>query len=356
MPHAKLAPSSAARRMSCPGSRALEEKYPETGITPESAEGTAAHWVVECYLREDFTLHPVAPNGEPITEEMHTGADIFYHAVRTQSQINIEQRVDVSNVHPDCWGTPDCWYIDNGVLHVLDYKYGHGFVEVYQNWQLLEYAAGLHASESFDSVTMTVVQPRSYTQQGPVRSWTITRKELETYIGRLQRSEHLASEDNALCVPSPQCKNCRGRHACDALKNTVGDIVDAATARTSWELTPLQVGASLKNLRAAAALLDAHITGIEEQARAMITAGTYVPGFVLKPGSSREYWTKPVEEILAMGELLGLELSKPTQLVTPAQARKAGLDEGLLSAYSERKAGSLKLTEVTNAGGVFLNE
>jgi hypothetical protein len=55
-------------------------------------------------------------------------------------------------------------------------------------------------------------------------------------------------------------------------------------------------------------------------------------------------WTKPDGEVLALGELLGLTLSKP---MTPTQAGKAGLPKDILAAYAARSAGSLKLTKAS---------
>src|SRR5271168_2300972 len=170
MLHAKLAPSSAARRFACPGSRALEEKYPQITESMASREGTAAHWVAQQYLAGNYTMPATTPNGEPITKEMFEGADLYEHEVKWvagEHELHIEEKIDISNIHSECWGTPDCWTIINDHLHIFDYKFGHGYVDVFENWQLLEYAAGIALQVSISKVTMTIIQPRCYTKESP---------------------------------------------------------------------------------------------------------------------------------------------------------------------------------------------
>lgn len=359
MLHSKLAPSSAARRVACPGSRALEARFPEVIESSASREGTAAHWVAQNYLAGIYAMEAVAPNGEPITKEMMEGADLYEHEIKWANKdgggtLHIEERVDISNVHPDCWGTPDCWFIVDSTLHIFDYKYGHGFVEVFENWQLLEYAAGVaKTAGTVTKVTMTIIQPRCYTREGQTRSWTITAAELYRYIGILQQAEALASDDNAICIPNPECSNCLGRHACTALQYTAGRQMDVVKTHGYHELTPMQTGLELKHFRQVAQLLEARLTGLEEQAKSMIARGELVTGFKLEPGQGREHWSKSIPEVLIVGELMGIDLTKPAEAITPVQARKLGLDDSVLKEYSQRIAGKLKLIEDNSASKVF---
>jgi len=357
MPHSNLPPSSAARRVACPGSRALEAKYPETIESEASREGTAAHWLAQRYLLGDYEHYETAPNGEPITKEMREGADLYEHEIKwicnDPGQLHIEERVDISNVHPECWGTPDCWLVVNDTLHVFDYKYGHGYVDVFENWQMLEYAAGITQNVECNAIQMTIIQPRCYTVGGPVRSWTISVLGVQVYIDKLKDAEFLASQENALCVPSPQCSHCLGRHACTALQRTVSRDLDVIKGYGNLELTPVQTGLELTRLRAVAKLLDARTTGLEEQARSMITRGERVVGFKLESGQGREIWIKDAAEVITLGELMGLNLAKPPEAITPLKARSLGLSDDILKAYSQKTSGKLKLIEEANASRVF---
>lgn len=358
MENAKLSPIRAARRAVCPGSRILEEIYPPEGTSVFAREGTAAHWVAHRYLLELYLLPEIAPNGETITQEMRNGALLYEKTIKSISRTDLhtEEKININNVHPDCWGTPDCWVIDKDTLYIFDYKYGHGYVEVFENWQLLEYAAGISLKAGFDKITMIIVQPRCYTKNQQVNSWTITRAALYNYIEHMKDFEHKAMSSEAKCIPSPQCTFCSARHVCKALQDTAYQQLDVIKNNEHHVLDAKQTGAELKYLRNVSNLIEARMTGLEEQAKSMINRGLFVPGFRLESGLSRECWTVDSEEIVTLGELMGLDLVKSREIVTPNQARKLGMSEDILKQYTHKVSSKLKLVEVTDAARVFKND
>ena len=359
--HSKLPPSSASRRVACPGSRRLEELYPEDHETEHAREGHAAHWLASEVLKaEDGYIYPShTPEGEPITEEMIDGARLYRdhiwgmtaaHELTSRSAFFIEERLDISSIHPDCWGTPDCWVQLGCEIHVWDYKFGHGFVEVFENWQLIEYAAGIVQALDLNGLqdqhtffVFHVIQPRSYDRHGPIRSWKIRASDLRGYFNILRDAENLAALDSVPCVPNPECRYCLGRHACVALQRQAYEAVDLSILNTPLKLTPTATGVELKMLKGAAKFLDARITGLEEQAKAMLTRGDRVQNFALEQGYGRENWKIPAEEVVAFGELMGIDLKKPVAVITPKQAIKAGLPEEPVKGMTVRSLGAMKL-------------
>lgn len=364
--HALLSPSSASRRVACPGSRQLEALYPGFDIdSPASREGTTAHWLCAWWLHvyPDIAEPPADHAGEPITREMIDGAKLYAdHILGTcgegnRSDLQIEKRVDISIIHPECWGTPDCWYYRGDALHIWDYKYGHGLVEAFENWQLIEYAAGiLHSLKLLNAdrgiyfssnpkiqVHLHIVQPRNFHHEGPIRSWVTTIGELLEYFRRLRAAEHLAMSLETFCTPSPECTYCTARHACPALQEAALTAVDVAMQNNPHELTAASLGTELRYLRHAAGLLDARLTGLSEQALYAIKRGTRVPGFAIEESAGRERWTIPADEVIAMGELFSHDLRKPAETLTPRQAISAGLPMELVQANVERSRGTLKL-------------
>jgi hypothetical protein len=144
--HSKLPPSSAARRMACPGSRALEEAHGMNDPTDASNEGNLAHTVAAMALNDKIDVSKdMAAN---FTDEMHEGAKYYLDTVKRFLSLHtvvVEEQVQCTSIHPDMWGTPDAWGIDEDMnLHVFDYKYGFTPVEAYENWQLLAYACGVY--------------------------------------------------------------------------------------------------------------------------------------------------------------------------------------------------------------------
>lgn len=363
--HSILSPSSAARRVACAGSRALESLYPDDEQSPHAREGEAAHFAAARGIIEKPTHGnnlPVAwaPNGEMITDEMIEGAEVYRKHIfdvlnklvgkLDLGYLVIEKRIDISTIHPDCFGTPDCWLFYGNDLHIWDYKFGHGYVEVFENWQLIEYAAGILEFIGINGITdrhtrvhFHIVQPRSYHRLGAIRSWEIIAADLRPYFNILRDAEAAAMHPGALCRPSPECTYCRGRHACQALQLSALSAVDVATSNGALELKPAQVGAELRILKRAADLLDARITGLSEQATSIVKRGGRIPHFKLEEVIGRERWKVPIEEVVALGEFFGQPLTKPAEAITPKQAIKAGIPESVIATYVERPRTGMKL-------------
>lgn len=356
--HFPLSASSAARWVACAGSVKLCASYPSED-TPKSLEGTAAHWVASETLlgKPQPQVGSLAPNGVEITEEMLDGADLYVtdvlNATKGGGELHVEQTMGCRLIHPDCGGTPDAWHHNSGKITIWDYKFGHGFVDVYVNWQLMVYAAGVLETlgvvngsgidDSFFTFSFRVIQPRNYHRDGPVREWTIRADDLRAYFNILRAAAEAAwLRVDAKCTPNPECANCSARHVCEALQQTGFEGMDFAAGSTPLELSNDALGTELTLLYHYLDRLDARKTGLEEMAMAAIKAGNVVPGFALNSTTGRLGWTKPVEEVIALGQMMGVEVSKPG-VITPTQAIKAGLPDTLVAQYSGRPPGSLKL-------------
>ena len=342
--HAPFAPSSLSRLMACAGSYELVRHYPEEEEGQAAKEGTAAHWVAERLLTdgEAVPVGTIAPNGIAVTEEMTEGAELYVRTVRRLVPIGgmVEQRIN-TGLHPDCWGTPDFASIDaDYVIHIVDYKFGHRFVDEFENWQLIAYAWGVvsttHPSADEDTdVSLTLVQPRCYDRRGPVRTWRLTVGELREYAKRARA--HLAAVSQGElreCVTGSHCYECPARRGCSALQQAGYLACDIVGQPEPLDLPPDALGLELAYLQRAADLLKQRIAGLEEQATATLQAGTAVPGWHLQRGQGRERW-KPGIDVDSLGKLYGIELTK-TEPITPTQARKKLPDATLLDAQTER--------------------
>jgi hypothetical protein len=356
--HALLAPSSMNTVMRCPGSIQLARLYPEDEDSQDAREGTASHWAgSELLAGHTVDVGQVAPNNVTLDADMIEGAEMYVRAVREVVPVGgyIEERVDISYVHPFMWGTPDFWHYDpiQRVLYVFDYKYGRRFVEVFENWQLIAYAAGIMWSLALDDRETTVhfgiVQPRAYHRDGPVRTWRVRGVDLRALINILAGGAEAAVRldgtfnPDAKCVVNPGCRDCTGRRACPTLQRAAMADVDLAGAPVPFDLPPAAVGVELRMILHAMDTLKARASGLEEQAKAAMISGTDVPWFKLERGESREKWLRPIPEILALGTLLGLPLAKPPEAITPTQARKLGLSPELTATYAGRTSGEMKL-------------
>jgi hypothetical protein len=367
--HAFLAPSSAFRWVRCALSASLEAAYPEIEASPSSLEGTAAHWAVQMLLQgTPVALDMQAPNGIAVTQDMLEAAEMVRDDILATlgpdwaQYLVVERRVQIPRIHPTHnWGTPDyrAWSrLNNGrlCLHVWDFKYGHGIVEAFENWQLIDYAAGLLGEAGIDGlqdqetvVDMCVIQPRAFHREGPVRRWRVTASDLRAHFNQLSNQARKALAADPEAVPTPEgCENCQGRHACEALQRAAYAAADRGAHYGALDLPPHALGLELRSLKRAQALIEARVSGLEAEAIAKIKRGELVPFWMLESTPGRLAWQKSAAEILALGQMLGLDLAKPQEVITPTQAKaaaKAAKIQGeIFDAFASRPAGTAKLT------------
>lgn len=368
--HAFLPPSAAAAWVACALWPTMNQRYPETDDKPAAREGTAAHWTFEEMLyRRPIDAGHVAPNGVAVTGEMIEGAEMYVAAVAeayasmSVSHYHVEERIDIPDVHPANWGTPDTWLFGHNPtsgrarLVLPDYKFGHEFIEVFENWQLVDYACGiLHALEIDGSgdewvdVELVIVQPRAHHKDGPVRRWMTTAAALRPLFNKLRNAAEAAHQAAPEARPGPDnCKHCPGRHACEALQREGYKTAAVAGMSVPIEMTQEAMGLELKMLQRAVALAQARASGLAEQIEHALLAGKPSPHYAMVPSVARLGWNRPDAEILALGQVLGVNLAKPAEAITPTQANKL-LDPAVLGLYSHRPRGSLKLEPVDVAG------
>ena len=377
-----LAPHSAARWVGCTGSVKLSEQFPAvpTEQQSESAlEGRAFHEVGQRIL-ESFKsgvegelvgrhelVGELSKDGVLITDEIYDAAleysnDVLKFCNRTGSlrSLHVEQRIDLSSVYDEMYGYCDAWCFSEstGELVIWDAKYGHRSVEAFENWQLIAYAKGIleqlgingHAEQHI-KISLRVAQPRVYHRDGCVAVWDVTASDLRGYFNSLVAAADEAYSDNAKCVVSDQCYYCPARYACDVFRNSTMGLIDYVGDVTGSSLSGHELSILLRILRRASKQVKALLSSYEEQATAQLRQGDTVPGYGIEQGYGRQRWRKdtPIEEIIMMGELLGVDPRKPVDLDTPKKLIKLGIDESVISLYSETPSTGLKLVEMSNA-------
>lgn len=259
--HAKLAPSAAARWLRCPGSVRLSADIEETP-SAFAAEGTAAHMLAEKCMESGFdaerfagwTVNTTAKDpkmavqqGWPVDDattfrvdaEMVEGVQLYLDVVREiaagADEWEIEQRLDMSAIVPDVFGTGDfIAYVEKHRetgkrrITIADLKYGKGVpVDVEHNVQELTYAIGVVAryhNRGVDEVELVIVQPRAPHRDGPVRRWVTDTVTLFDHIVALQNAAEVAATDDAPFNPGDACKFCEAAGKCNALYERVMEI------------------------------------------------------------------------------------------------------------------------------------
>lgn len=176
MKHAYLGASSAHRWLVCPPILQFEAEVKDRQ-TSYTLEGTDAHTLAELKLLEfkgeDVTteIEDFRAESPYYDEEMEEATTLYRDLVveqfntHTNPRIELEVQVDFGKWVPEGFGTSDVVIISDGVIEIIDLKYGKGVpVDAYQNPQLMLYALGAFdlydMVYDFDRIRMTVVQPR----------------------------------------------------------------------------------------------------------------------------------------------------------------------------------------------------
>lgn len=364
--------------VACNASVQLQAQIPEQPETEEQAEGTVAHSVAMMAAGGGLP-HKVGDvieyNGRKwaVDLDMVNGARVYAEALGgPHGNLRLEDAVQCSRIHPTaCYGTPDAWrYIREGtgplgkpVLRIGDYKYGHRFVEVFENFQLVAYAVGVVERLNLESLgddlilELILVQPRAYHKEGPVRKWRTTVGEVRPLVERAAAAATAALAVDPKATTGEHCIDCRARHICVTLRHAVANIVDYSGTAELAPLDAIAMGHELRILEDAADRLAARRTGIAVQVEAALRAGQRVPGYVLEPGRANMAWMvdAPIAELAAMGDLLGVDIRKPLAVCTPTQAIDSGIDKEIVSQFAHRPPGALKLKaeSITTARKAF---
>ena len=242
--HALLSPSAAHRWINCAAAPRLEEGIEDKG-SDYAAEGTLAHAYCAKKLKEYIGL-PTDREQEEIAElneQYHTGemdeyTDTYkvivlekYNAARAatpDAQLLIETRLDFTDYIPEAFGTADAIIIADGVMEVIDFKYGKGVkVSAEANPQMMIYALGAYTRFAFEyrieQVRMTIVQPR-----------IDNLSEYELSVGELMRWTDETLRPAAIAAykgdgpqnPGEWCRFCKVKNQCRALANQCTQLAE----------------------------------------------------------------------------------------------------------------------------------
>lgn len=339
--HAVLSASGANRWINCPPSARLEEQYGEQKTSVYAQEGTVAHELSELYIRHDILnnildadfdsgLERIMAN-ELFDTEMLEVIPIYVDYVATEVRAaketnqfaiaEIEQQLDLTKYVPESFGTADCVIINDGMMEVIDLKYGKG-VPVYatHNVQLMLY--GLGALRKYDtlfdivSVKLTIVQPRI----DNISSWEISTEDLLSWAAdELIPVAKLAFAGKGELNAGDWCKFCAIKNRCKALYQKNIEL-----AKYDFKEAALLTDEEIADILEKTPALVEWASAIHEYAQERaIHQGKIWPGFKLVRGVSRRKWVdeeKAAEAILAKmpeateDDIYNLKLKSITEL------------------------------------------
>lgn len=302
--HALLGASSAARWIACPPSARATEGLP--GETSKYAEeGTRAHELCEKALRYKLAKWEAGIPFDLLSDwaQQSMPTEMFNAVCRYTSFIHelwvgfpcrpgvfIEQEVDVGQWVPGGFGTCDCLLIGDGILHIIDFKYGQGVpVSPEHNPQLMYYALGAYALfdgiDEVDTVRLSIVQPRM--QEEP-QTWELPLADLLTWAREvLQPAAELAWKGEGVYHPGGHCRFCKAYPSCRAWQKQYGPLAGFEPYPEPATLSDEELGEWLQKLEG----LAAYAKDLEEYAQQALLDGRSLPGWKLVQGRSTRKWT-----------------------------------------------------------------
>jgi len=331
MKHALLGASKAHRWMQCPGSITLEATLPEQESF-YAAEGTAAHALAEeCLLKQKPPEHFIGVEFEGfiVDDDManHVATYVDFCNSQESDESHVELRVDYSEWATGGFGTADYVTLHDGVLHVIDLKYGQGLkVNANRNEQLMLY--GLGAAYKFidkvDTVSMTIVQPRL----DHIDTYSMRAKDLFTWAEDVVKPAALAtmSQDPAYNPSKKACHFCKAKPTCRALAkhnysltlSNFDNLEEPLLVQVPHTLNVEEISNLLPKMDA----LISWAQGVQKHAHKLLLDGGILPNHKLVAGRGQRKWldTEIAEEQLI--QMLGND-AYVSKLISPTQAEKA---------------------------------
>jgi hypothetical protein len=343
--------------MRCAGSVVLEADLPDIGNS-YAREGTAAHEVAALVLekRVDRASDLIGKkvefeDGEETVQWLVTAdmADYvqsyvdFVREIADGHTLLIESSVPICHMTMEegATGTSDAVVIDhiNRRITVIDLKYGMGVhVDAEENEQAQMYALGALELYStvceFEEVELIIHQPRL----NHVSRWCIPVAQLREFEGQVTRAAlnvDRAIRYGAEAYLSPgekQCRFCRAKAICPALRAEVTEIVGGSAASTVDEFAaflPQKVDMLIGDnylpiAMSKVGLIEDWCKAVRAEVERRLLAGQKVDGFKLVQGKrgNRRWTSEEAAEKLFKSFRMRIDEMYDLSLISPAKAEK----------------------------------
>ena len=312
--------------MHCTAAPRLEATAPDTESS-YALEGTLAHAYCARKLKTFLGLSTADEDREiaQLNEQYHTGEmDEYTDTYKTivlekfnaakkitrDARLLVEVRLDFTDYVPDAFGTSDATIIADGLMEVIDFKYGKGVRgSAVDNEQMKIYALGAYLMHCFEyginRVRMTIVQPRI----DNLSEFEMSVDDLLRWAEEELRPKAVeAYGRHGVQVPGEWCRFCKVKCVCKALAEQCADTAAHDDPRL---LTPDQIAADiLPRLD----IIKSWVSSVEEYALQQALSGVSYPGFKLVEGRS----VRKITDDRAVISLLAGEGYDESEFMKPA--------------------------------------
>ena len=297
--HAYLSASASHRWLACPPSAKLCAQEEDRG-SPYAAQGTCAHELGQ-YLVEKALGRPCRDPTEDLDfydAEMQEAAEAYCSFVMEQVEaakalcsdplVCVEQTLDFSKWVEHGFGTGDCVIVADGLLQIIDFKYGVGvLVEADHNSQMMCY--GLAALDTFgdlydiERIQLSVFQPR----RDNVDTWETTKDELLRWADEvLAPTARLAYDGEGEFAAGEHCQFCKVKATCRKRSEYAMEL-----AKYEFTDPPMLDEAEIAAILPQIDTLVSWAEDVKAWALQQALSGVRYPGFKLVEGRSIRKYT-----------------------------------------------------------------
>ncbi len=225
--HARNSPSALHRTLNCPPSLVLGEQFQDEESC-YAAEGTAGHALAEHLIKKYLKQRTKRPVSDYYSDDLMEAVEDYVAFVIEKVEeakqeckvplFSVEQRVDISEYSPDCFGTADMVIVTDRVAHVIDLKLGRGVeVSAEENPQLMAYGLGvlemIEMLYDIEVVRLTIFQPRI----NNFSSWEITPEALKKWGNEILKPRSaMALAGEGEFHAGSWCRFCKAKNQCRA--------------------------------------------------------------------------------------------------------------------------------------------
>ncbi len=318
--HALLSASGASRWINCTPSPRLEEQFEEPESSDFAEEGTLAHEFGDLSLRKIIGLldedsyakqTDLLRAHKMYTDEMEGEVEKYTtyvleelsaaRQITKDALLYIETKVNLTEYIEAGFGTCDAIIIADGVMEVIDLKYGKGVrVSAKDNSQLKLYGLGalrdMEHIYDIETVRLTICQPRL----DAISSWDISAKDLKTWGEEVvkPRAEMAFKGEGEQCA-GDWCKWCKAKVRCRALAEQ-----NLALARLDFADPALLDDTELLNAYALMPRLQDWVNAVSDYLLKSALDGKQWEGLKLVEGRSVRSWSdqdKAIEVLKGLG-------------------------------------------------------
>lgn len=346
-----LRPSGAYGWTRCAAKPSFEDRIPEEPASDAAREGTCAAWVADRVLKGEYPtcaamIDLTCENGWLVTHDMAFYVQGYVDLLRSYGgTVTSEQTVKLTDFIVGTLDSSVSGMILNGLLRIKDLKYGMEIVDVWDNFQVIIYAAAEMIRLNDPSIThveLAIYQPRAFHPDGIHRTQTLTVADLWDRAQWIVQQGLKCLQPNPVATPGPQCKRCRAITSCVAVAHTLYAAFNYVEDVRQKHLSADELSRELDFLHAMDALLTARKSAVEKESELRAGRGEWLRGWNYEQRfGNRVIIADPITTQLLTG-IVPYEL----KMITPAELERRGASVDIVEKISRRPSIGFKLKKM----------